>query len=403
MENINDNTIRQMIDFICSHYSLRYNTLLRCIEYRKAETNGGSFTPLDPRSRNRMTLEVQLADINASTRDVRNYLESDYIRPYNPIEEYLGACDGIWDGHDHIADLADTVPTDAPMWKEWFRTWLLAMVSQWRHSGAREYGNSVAPLLISPQGYNKSTFCRRLLPQELAWGYNDSMDITQHGQVMTAMSQQLLINLDEFNQIPARVQQGFLKNIIQLPTVKMRRPFGTHMENVPRTASFIATSNLSDILADPSGSRRFIGVELTAPIDIGHTPNHRQLYAQALHLLRHGSRPWFDNEETLRIIQWNRRYEMQEPAEQYFHIYFSPGTCHTAYNGNERKYVVTTGEWLSAAEIFDIIKQHVGSSLKVTSLMSFGRKLANMPDLKKRRLATGMRYLVVRNDTSSEG
>lgn len=37
---------------------------------------------------------------------------------------------------------------------------------------------------------------------------------------MLAMSQQLLINLDEFNQISPRVQQGFLKNVIQLPSIK---------------------------------------------------------------------------------------------------------------------------------------------------------------------------------------
>lgn len=403
MENTNDNTIQQMIDFICSHYSLRYNTLLHCTEYSKAGTNGNGYTPLDPRSRNRMTLEVQLDGINASTRDVRNYLESDYIRPFNPIEEYLNTCDGIWDGHDHIADLADTVPTDTPMWREWFGTWLLAMVSQWRHCDGREYGNSVAPLLISPQGYNKSTFCRRLLPQELAWGYNDSIDISQHKQVMTAMSQQLLINLDEFNQIPARVQQGFLKNVIQLPTVKMKRPFGTHIEDIPRTASFIATSNITDILTDPSGNRRFIGIELTAPIDISRTPNHRQLYAQALHLLRHGSRPWFDNMATRQIMQWNRRYEIQEPAEQYFRIYFMPATYDTNVNDSTQHSSGTAGVWLSAAEIFDYIKRRVGSSLKVTSLTAFGRKLANMPDLKRRRLATGVRYLVAKSDTSSEG
>ena len=35
------------------------------------------------------TLEVQLADIRVSIKDVRNFLESDYIKNYNPIDEYL--------------------------------------------------------------------------------------------------------------------------------------------------------------------------------------------------------------------------------------------------------------------------------------------------------------------------
>lgn len=384
MENTNKNTTKRMMDFMSSKYSFRYNTLTGCVEYRVNTSADTRYTPLDPRSRNRITLEVQLDGINASIRDVRNYLESDYIRTYNPIEDYLNSCEGTWDGNDHITDLAKTVPTNAPLWTAWFRTWILAMVAQWQHTDGRMYGNSVAPLLISPQGYNKSTFCRQLLPQELAWGYTDSLALSEHRQVMLAMSQQLLINLDEFNQISPRVQQGFLKNVIQLPNIRIKRPYATHVEEVPRTASFIATSNMTDILADPSGNRRFIGIELTAPIDVSRTPNHRQIYAQAMHLLRHGCRPWFDNSETQQIMLWNRRYEIQEPAEQYFRMFFSPATD-TAH-----------GEWLSAAEIFDLLKSHIGASLKVTSLMNFGRKLANMPDLQKRRFTTGMRYCVVR-------
>ena len=203
---------------------------------------------------------------------------------------------------------------------------------------------------------------------------------------MLAMSQQLLINLDEFNQISPRVQQGFLKNIIQLPSVKVKRPFGTHIEELPRKASFIATSNMTDILADPSGNRRFIGIELTAPIDTSRVPDHRQLFAQALQLLRNGRRSWFDKAETEQIMLWNRRYEIQEPADQYFSLCFSVAA----------DPLDPAAEWLSTAEIFDVIKQKVGSSLKANTLIAFGRKLANMPGMHRRKCETCTRYLVKR-------
>lgn len=243
--------IDRMIDFLTTHYAFRYNTVMNCTEYRPVDNPVGSFEPLDLRTRRRIILEVQREGIEVSQNDIRNYIDSDYVRQYDPVGDYLAECEGAWDGHDHIGDLARTVPTDTPLWREWFTTWLLAMVSQWQNQSSRLYGNSVAPLLISPQGYNKSTFCRRLLPDALKWGYTDSLALSDRRQVMLAMSQQLLINLDEFNQISPRVQQGFLKNIIQLPSVKVKRPFGTHIEELPRKASFIATSNMTDILADP--------------------------------------------------------------------------------------------------------------------------------------------------------
>ena len=378
--------IDRMISFLTMRYAFRYNTVLSCTEYRPVALSADSFTPLDPRMLRRIILEVQREGIEVSPNDIRNYIESDYVRQFDPVGDYLASCEGTWDGHDHIGDLARTVPTDAPLWHKWFKTWLLAMVSQWQNQPSRLYGNSVAPLLISPQGYHKSTFCRRLLPDALKWGYTDSLTLSDRRQVMLAMSQQLLINLDEFNQISPRVQQGFLKNVIQLPSIKAKRPYGTHLEELPRKASFIATSNMTDILSDPSGNRRFIGIELTAPIDTSRVPDHHQLFAQALQLLRNGSRSWFDKAETEQIMLWNRRYEIQEPADQYFSLCFSVAA----------DPLDPAAEWLSTAEIFDVIKQKVGSSLKANTLIAFGRKLANMPGMHRRKCETCTRYLVKR-------
>ena len=380
------NPIDRMISFLTMRYAFRYNTVLSCTEYRPVALSADSFTPLDPRMLRRIILEVQREGIEVSPNDIRNYIESDYVRQFDPVGDYLASCEGTWDGHDHIGDLARTVPTDAPLWHKWFKTWLLAMVSQWQNQPSRLYGNSVAPLLISPQGYHKSTFCRRLLPDALKWGYTDSLTLSDRRQVMLAMSQQLLINLDEFNQISPRVQQGFLKNVIQLPSIKAKRPYGTHLEELPRKASFIATSNMTDILSDPSGNRRFIGIELTAPIDTSRVPDHHQLFAQALQLLRNGSRSWFDKAETEQIMLWNRRYEIQEPADQYFSLCFSVAA----------DPLDPAAEWLSTAEIFDVIKQKVGSSLQVNTLIAFGRKLANMPGMHRRKCETCTRYLVKR-------
>lgn len=380
------NPIDRMISFLTMRYAFRYNTVLSCTEYRPVALSADSFTPLDPRMLRRIILEVQREGIEVSPNDIRNYIESDYVRQFDPIGDYLASCEGAWDGHDHIGDLARTVPTDAPLWHKWFKTWLLAMVAQWQTQPSRLYGNSVAPLLISPQGYHKSTFCRRLLPDALKWGYTDSLALSDRRQVMLAMSQQLLINLDEFNQISPRVQQGFLKNVIQLPSIKAKRPYGTHLEELPRKASFIATSNMTDILSDPSGNRRFIGIELTAPIDTSRVPDHHQLFAQALQLLRNGSRSWFDKAETEQIMLWNRRYEIQEPVDQYFSLCFSVAD----------DPLDPSAEWLSTAEIFDVIKQKVGSSLQVNTLIAFGRKLANMPGMRRRKCETCTRYLVKR-------
>lgn len=385
-KNVDKNSIREnivnMMELLKSRYDFRYNTVMKFVEYMPKEKGWYGFQPVDPRVQKRMTLEVQLADIRVSIKDVRNFLESDYIKNYNPIDEYLFQCYDKWDGKDHIRALARTVPTNNPYWADWFYTWFLGMVDQWRGFTHRQYGNSVAPLLISKQGYNKSTFCRRLLPPELQWGYSDNLVLSEKRQVYQAMAQFMVINLDEFNQISPQVQQGFLKNLIQLPTLKYKPPYGSHVMEFPRLASFIATSNMKDILTDPSGNRRFIGVELTGPIDVSVRPNYQQLFAQALTALRNGEKSYFDAEQVKLIMKNNCQFEVVEPIDQYFQLYFE-------LVEDERE-----GEYLTAAEIFDYLKKQIGSSLKVNSLMGFGRKLANMSELKHKRFADGMKYLV---------
>ena len=374
--------IVSMMKLLESRYDFRYNTVMKYVEYLPKDKGWYGYRPVEPRVQKRMTLEVQLADIRVSIKDVRNFLESDYIKNYNPIEEYLFQCYDKWDGKDHIRALARTVPTANPHWADWFYTWFLGMVDQWRGYSHRQYGNSVAPLLISKQGYNKSTFCRRLLPPELQWGYSDNLILSEKHQVYQAMAQFMVINLDEFNQISPQVQQGFLKNLIQLPTLKYKPPYGSHVMEFPRLASFIATSNITDILTDPSGNRRFIGVELTGPIDVSVRPNYQQLFAQALTALHNGEKSYFDAEQVKLIMKNNCQFEVVEPIDQYFQLYFD-------LVESEKE-----GEYLTAAEIFDYLKKQIGSSLKVNSLMGFGRKLANMSELKHKRFADGMKYLV---------
>ena len=382
-KELSDNIMR-MIGFLCKKYDFRYNSVMKFTEYRPKDKDYWGYQPVDARVQKRMTLEVQLANIRVSIKDVRNYLESDLLSTYNPVEDFLFKCAGKWDGKDYIRALAHTVPTDNPYWEDWFYTWFLAMVNQWRSYSHRKYGNSVAPLLISKQGYNKSTFCRSLVPPELQWGYNDNLVLSEKRQVLQAMCQALLLNLDEFNQISPQVQQGFLKNIIQLPSVKMKPPYGSHVQEFPRMASFIATSNMEDILSDPSGNRRFLGVELTGPIDVSQLPNYEQLYAQALAALQAGEKTYFDAEQTKLIMASNRKFEVISPVDQYFNLYF------------DLTDDVKQGEYLTAAEIFQELKSHIGSSLKLSNLITFGRKLSQMPSIHRKRFNDGMRYLVVR-------
>ena len=240
---------QQIIDYLESRYVFRFNTVMGYTEFRPNNTWVRPYQPVDERVLNQMAIECRLAGLDAWDKDVSRYVRSAYVPLYNPVDEYLGQCRGKWDGKDRIRELARCVPTKNPHWEDWFYTWFLGMVRQWRSTIYDRYGNQVAPLLISRQGWNKSTFIQSLLPPELQWGYTNQLDVSEKRQTLQAMSQFLLINLDEFNQISPKLQQGFLKNVITLPSVKVKRPYGCGTVPAP---SFLYRSHQPDGCTDGS-------------------------------------------------------------------------------------------------------------------------------------------------------
>ena len=381
-DNTTGKETRHLVDLLDNSYSFRMNKVMGYVEYCSKDKPYYPWQPVDDRVQNTLAMEMRLAGLNVWDKDIRRYIRSNMVRDYDPIEEYLFSVEDKWDGRDHIGALAATVPTDNPHWPAWFRTWFLGMVAQWLRRNQR-YGNSMAPLLISKQAYNKSTFCKSLLPPELQWGYNDNLVLSEKKAVLQAMSQFLLINLDEFNQIPPKVQDGFLKNLIQLSSVKVKRPYGKHVEDFPRLASFIATANVTDLLADPTGNRRFIGIELTGPINVRRRINYRQLYAQAVTLIEKGEPYWLDAEQTQLVIESNRRFQLHSPEENYFHECFR-------LTDNEAE-----GEWMTATAILYHVKRFAGSAVRGDNVRNFGRFLANLPEIVSRHTRFGTEYLVV--------
>ena len=163
----------------------------------------------------------------------------------------------------------------------------------------------------------------------------------------------------------------------------MRKPYGNAVLEMRRYASFIATSNQKDLLTDPTGSRRFICIEVTGTIDTNKAIDYEQLYAQAMYELDHGERYWFDQEEEKIMVENNREFEQVSLEEQLFYRYFRPA--------KEKE----DGEWLSPAEILEDIKKNSAIPLSNKRVSVFGRVLRKH-EIPSKRVHRGTVYHVVR-------
>ena len=372
-------TAFRLEEFMNRRYEFRYNTVLGELEYRQRDSIHFQFRPADQRIRSSIALNALKEGIRVWDRDIARYLTSDYIPLHNPVEEYLNDT-GRWDGKDRIRALADLVPCENPHWRELFYRWFLSMTAHWRGLD-RQHGNSTSPLLVGAQGYRKSTFCRLILPPCLQAYYTDSIDFSRKRDAELYLNRFLLINMDEFDQIGIN-QQPFLKHIMQKPVVNTRRPNASAVEELRRYASFIGTSNHKDLLTDTSGSRRYIGVEVTGVIDVVRPVDYEQLYAQAMAALYHNERYWFDEKEEAIMTEANQEFEQSPLIEQLFLVYYR-----VADDEEE-------GEWILAADILQRIQK--ASKMKFSSgqVNYFGRILQRL-GVKSYRKTRGVYYHVV--------
>lgn len=359
----------QLQTFMTTHYDLRFNELTNGVEWRTNNSASYTFEPLDSRVMNTMIQACHENGIEVFDRDMKRYLGSTRVRNYNAAQAYLKEVRGCWDGHtDYIGALADRVPCRNPHWKEWFHTWFLGMVAQW-DGWNTIYGNATVPLLIGAQGCGKSTFGQLLLPPELReTGYRELVDFTskQDAERMTAFS--LLINLDEFNQISEKTQQGFLKNLIQKSSIKGRRPYSSTTQTMPRYASFIATTNFPDVLSDPSGSRRFLVADVRNGSVINNKPPfyYDKVYAQALSELENGRRHYFTADEVNEIEQYNAQFTSMRVEISTFLDVFEP-----------------LAEWeegakkMKVSDIAKAVSRHTGYTYSEGGLRMLGRWLTS--------------------------
>ena len=367
-------------EFMQRRYEFRYNTITAVTEYRERNTFCFYFRPISSRIRNSIAINARLEGLNLWDRDVIRYLDSDRIPIFNPIEDYLFSLDVRWDGRDRIRELANRVPCNNPHWPDLFYRWFLNMVAHWRQID-RKHANCTVPLLVGPQAYRKSTFCRSLLPPELQTYYNDRIDFSNKRDAELSLNRFLLINLDEFDQNKEN-QQAFLKHILQKPVVNVKRPYGTTTEEIRRYASFIGTSNHKDLLTDTSGNRRYIVINVMGPIDCSPI-DYEQLYAQAIHHLYKNERYWFDTQDEMFIEEGNKEFQVMPIAEQLFHEYFRP-----ACEGEEC-------EQLLAIEILEQVQHDSKIHVSNCNIIQFGRILQKnkVPSTRSKR---GNMYKVVR-------
>ena len=175
--------------------------------------------------------------------------------------------------------------------------------------------------------------------------YIDDIKLDNADQVERMLGRMALVNIDEYNAKTDR-EQAKIKRILTERDVQVRRMRSDQYVMTPRMASFIATTNERQPLNDPTGSRRYLCVEVTGVIDTETRINYQQLYAQAVWELKNDQPYYFTKAEEYKIAEHNMKFQNMSVAEILLTTYFEPA------ERNKENF-------MRATDILDELKSHV--------------------------------------------
>ena len=327
--------------FLNENYRFRRNTLNGKVEFQ-AKPNGKAecdvFRPLTKAALNSIVIRAkreQILEKGSPKTEITEYVESEEVPEYNPVQAFLTNLPE-WDGQNHIAKVFSRIPGISSEQLNYLTIWLRSTVAHWKQMDML-HGNECVPTFIGNQGCGKTTFVRRLLPLELREYYMDNLNLANKFDKEMALTNNLIVNLDELEAISAS-QHAKLKQTLSVSKVNGRPIFGRTQEDRPRFASFVATTNNPHPLTDPTGSRRYICIQIPdgqlvnneGEIDYG------QLYAQVVYELQELNAPyWFSNDEVARIQQLNQEFmEQKDLGEMFVACFRQPEDGETAKTMN---------------------------------------------------------------------
>ncbi len=368
-------SIAEMEAFASTWAEFRMNRLINQIEYRREDEEWQRMTD---QAENSLWRAMQHAGIETEVFRVRILLQSDFVKDYHPLQEYLDALPE-WDGQtDYIGQLSRMVHckcTSPEDFDFYFRRWFVGLLA-----GAlcNDKVNHVIFVLLGPQGVFKTTFMENLLPPELSRYYTNKTN----SQRMTkddalTMTENLLINFEELDSMQ-RAELNQLKALCTAKYIDERPAYGRNKVHLPHVASFCGTGNNIQFLTDDTGNRRWL------PFEVEHIDDPRAttlpyagIYAQAYALLQGGFRYWFEQAEVDALNDRNRRFEAPHPARELVLMYYRKPTAQ-----EKAKYVTAS-----------MIVARFGGSIRL-NVVQVGKALKDL-GFERVRTRNGVFWLVV--------
>jgi hypothetical protein len=232
---------------------------------------------------------------------------------YNPLTDFLIQCAAEWDGMPRVDGAltrywrcADDAATRACS-----RVWFLSLAARGLEPGCKV---DTALVLLGEQGLYKSQSLR-LMAGGPDWFADSPLPIGDK-DAMQNLRGKWIWEIGE-NSSVSRRDANAVKAFLSAQTDTFRASFGRFSEDVARTCTFVVTSNLVEILNDPTGARRWLPVRVGEYVDLAALREDRvQLLGEAARRVLRDEQHWPTDEERAALAPVHEHHTEHDPWEE---------------------------------------------------------------------------------------
>ncbi len=212
---------------------------------------------------------------------------------FHPVRDYLDALKDSpvdFEVFDNLATLF--LGNSDPLANRMLAKTLIGAVARVKQPGTKV---DTLTVLQGGQGFLKSTFLKVLAGD--AWFCDDIRDLENKDEI-AKLARYWLIELAEVDYLMGRKEVESFKRFLSTTADTYRPPYGRANIRHERTCALFATTNKSEFLKDPTGTRRYWVIRVEAKIDCAAVAKIRDIiWATALAAYDRGDTWWLDDEE----------------------------------------------------------------------------------------------------------
>lgn len=335
--------------------NFRYNEITKVLDVKISNKDYGPLRLLPGDIIREM--EVNRGIKNIGTNKLMEMISNTNIcEVYNPIVSFLKNLPK-WNGKDNIKELCNCIEIEhdenriffnSMVKKHLIRTLICASIP--------DYINRMVLVFHGKQEIGKSMFFRWLIPKEL---YNEEPISPTEKDSILALSRYILINLDELDSLNKR-DVSKLKAFISRGEIIKRVAYGRHDERFCRVASFVGSTNKSDLLADTTNTRWIIlktkifdWKKYTKEIE------SLQIWAQALAILKKdkNSGELTDEEKTERERRNSLQFLETSSERELLLKHFEESDKADAITATDIKYLIETNLFPLKINLHQLVRE----------------------------------------------